>query len=129
MGDLKLQNVTIAYGPRMIIQGLSLAVHDGEMVSLLGPSGAGKTTILKAISGLLKPDEGDILIDGRSVTDLAPENRDAVMVFQKPLLFPFMNVAQNIGFGLRMLRFTKSETRRRVARILALTRLEGLEFR
>jgi ABC-type sugar transport system ATPase subunit len=72
------------------------------MVSLLGPSGAGKTTILKAVAGLLEPSGGNILIDGHSVRGVPPEKRNAVMVFQKPLLFPFMNVSQNIAFGLRM---------------------------
>ncbi len=98
MGDLSLHNLTIGYGSRTIIQGLHLDVRDGEMVSLLGPSGAGKTTILKTVAGLLPPTKGDIRIDGRSVIDLAPEQRDAVMIFQKPLLFPFLNVEQNICF-------------------------------
>jgi len=129
MGDLSLQHLTIAYGSRPVVDGLSLDVRDGEMVALLGPSGAGKTTILKAVAGLLAPTRGDILIDGRSVLQLAPEQRDAVMVFQKPLLFPFMNVEQNVAFGLRMQGRTLAESRRHVGDILSLTRLEGLERR
>lgn len=129
MGELRLKQVAIDYGDRNVIRDLDLDVRNGEMVSLLGPSGAGKTTILKAIAGLLEPSQGDILIDGRSVKGLAPEKRDAVMVFQKPLLFPFMNVAQNIGFGLRMQGQTGGETVQHVGHILALTRLEGLERR
>jgi len=129
MGELRLKQLAIDYGDRNVIQDLDLDVRNGEMVSLLGPSGAGKTTILKAIAGLLEPSRGDILIDGRSVKGLAPEKRDAVMVFQKPLLFPFMNVAQNIGFGLRMRGQTGGETVQHVGHILALTRLEGLERR
>jgi ABC-type Fe3+/spermidine/putrescine transport system ATPase subunit len=129
MGDLSLHNLTVGYGSRNIIQGFQLDVPDGELVSLLGPSGTGKTTILKAVAGLLPLAGGDILIDGRSVIGLAPEQRDAVMVFQKPLLFPFMNVAQNIAFGLRMQKRHPAEARRNVEEILSLTRLEGLERR
>jgi ABC-type Fe3+/spermidine/putrescine transport system ATPase subunit len=129
MGDLRLQNLTIGYGSRSIIRDFHLDVRDGEMVSLLGPSGAGKTTILKAVAGLLRPSKGDIQIDGRSVIGLVPEQRDAVMVFQKPLLFPFMNVEQNIAFGLRMQKQHQTEARRHVEEILSLTRLEGLEQR
>lgn len=129
MGDLSLQQLTIDYGSRPVVEGFSLDVRDGEMAALLGPSGAGKTTILKAIAGLLTPTRGDIRIDGRSVLPLAPEQRDAVMVFQKPLLFPFMNVEQNIAFGLRMQGRPRAESRRHVRDILSLTRLEGLERR
>jgi len=129
MGDLSLHNLTVGYGTRNIIQAFQLDVRDGELVSLLGPSGAGKTTILKAVAGLLPPTRGDILIDGQSVIGLAPEQRDAVMVFQKPLLFPFMNVEQNIAFGLRMQKRHPAETRRNVEEILSLTHLEGLERR
>ena len=129
MGDLSLHHLTIDYGSRPVVEGFSLDVRDGEMVALLGPSGAGKTTILKAVAGLLAPTRGDILIDGRSVLQLAPEQRDAVMVFQKPLLFPFMNVEQNVAFGLRMQGRTLAESRRHVGDILSLTRLEGLERR
>lgn len=129
MGDLRLKQLAIGYGARTVIQAMDLDVRNGELVSLLGPSGAGKTTILKAIAGLLEPSGGDILIDGHSVRGVAPEKRNAVMVFQKPLLFPFMNVAQNIGFGLRMQGQTDREAVRHVGHILALTRLEGLERR
>jgi ABC-type Fe3+/spermidine/putrescine transport system ATPase subunit len=129
MGDLRLENLTIDYDARAVIQGIDLDVHDGEMVSLLGPSGAGKTTILKVVAGLLAPSGGNILIDGHSVRGVPPEKRNAVMVFQKPLLFPFMNVSQNIAFGLRMRGQAGGETARHVDHILALTRLEGLSRR
>ena len=101
MGELILKNLNIGYGGWRVISDFNLTLAHGEMVSLLGPSGAGKTTVLKAVAGLIRPLSGEILIDGRSVNDLAPEKRDAVMVFQQPLLFPFMNVTQNIAFGLR----------------------------
>jgi ABC-type Fe3+/spermidine/putrescine transport system ATPase subunit len=96
------------------------------MVSLLGPSGAGKTTVLKAVAGLIKPQAGEILIDDQPVMDLPPEKRNAVMVFQKSLLFPFMNVAQNIAFGLRMQARQEPEIRQLTQEILQLTELTGL---
>ena len=126
MGELRLKNLTIRYGSTEVIRGFDLAVHDGEMVSLLGPSGAGKTTILRAVAGLIRPQKGDIIIDGQSVQHLPPEKRRAVMVFQKSLLFPFMNVSQNIGFGLRMQGFPGPEIGRQIDRILELTELTGL---
>jgi ABC-type Fe3+/spermidine/putrescine transport system ATPase subunit len=129
MGVLSLNDLTVAYGGETVIRGLDLEVAEGELVSLLGPSGAGKTTILKAVAGLLAPVRGDIRIDGRSVCGLPPEKRSAVMVFQKPLLFPFMNVAQNIGFGLRMQNVAPAEARDRIRGILELTQLTGLEGR
>ena len=129
MGILALNNVDIAYGGKAVIRGLGLEMADGELVSLLGPSGAGKTTILKAVAGLLAPVCGDIRIDGRSVLGLPPEKRSAVMVFQKPLLFPFMDVEQNIGFGLRMQAVPAAEARERIRAITELTHLTGLERR
>ncbi len=126
MGELRLKNLTIRYGSNAVIRAFDLAVHDGEMVSLLGPSGAGKTTILRAVAGLIRPQNGDIIIDGQSVQHLPPEKRSAVMVFQKSLLFPFMNVSQNIGFGLRMQGLPGPEIDRQIDRILELTELSGL---
>lgn len=127
MGELQLDNLSVAYGGEVIVKDFNLRVTEGEMVSLLGPSGAGKTTILKAIAGLLHPTCGDIRINGASVLNLAAEKRDAVMVFQKPLLFPFMDVEQNISFGLKMHgRLTAREQRRRIEEILTLTELGGM---
>jgi ABC-type sugar transport system ATPase subunit len=126
MGELRLKNLTICYGSAAVVHEFDLTVNDGEMVSLLGPSGAGKTTVLKAAAGLVRPHKGEILINGQSVQHLPPEKRNAVMVFQKSLLFPFMNVAQNIGFGLRMQGFRSREIRTQIDRILELTELTGL---
>lgn len=126
MGDLILKNLTIHYGGEPVVNDFNLEIRDGEMASLLGPSGAGKTTVLKAVAGLIKPSKGEIFIDGQPVHDLAPEKRSAVMVFQKTLLFPFLNVEQNIAFGLRMQGHKDADARRRIEQILQLTELTGL---
>lgn len=126
MGELLLKNLTIRFGSTPVVRDFNLAVLDGEMVSLLGPSGAGKTTVLKAVAGLIQPHEGEIIIDGQPVEALPPEKRNAVMVFQKSLLFPFMNVAQNIEFGLRMQGRQGREIRNKIEEIMQLTELTGL---
>ena len=129
MGDLVLEKLSIRYGRRPVIAEFSLRVADGEMVSILGPSGAGKTTILKAVAGLIEPVSGDIRLDGKSLAGVPPEKRNTIMVFQKPLLFPFMNVEQNVAFGLRMKGIAQRRVRRAVEDILALTQLAGLDKR
>lgn len=129
MGTLLLNRLTIGYGREPVIRDLTLKIGDGELVSLLGPSGAGKTTILKAVAGLIRPQDGEIQIDGKAVQNLPPEKRDAVMVFQNPLLFPFMNVQDNIAFGLRMRGRLDPAAREQIRHILSLTQLSGLEHR
>ena len=129
MATLDLKNLSIAYGRQTVIEAFDLNVAEGEMLSLLGPSGAGKTTILKAIAGLIEPSKGEIRVDGQVINHMAPERRNVVMVFQQPLLFPFMNVAQNITFGLKMQKIPGDLARQRMQRILALTQLNGLEAR
>ena len=129
MGQLELRNLAINYGSKPIIQDLSLIIDDGEMVSLLGPSGVGKTTILKAIAGLLQPVSGEIIIDGQGVDHLPPEKRDTVLIFQKPLLFPFLDVGQNIGFGLKMARIEGWAAGKQIDKIIKITGLAGLKDR
>jgi len=129
MGELLLKNISIRYGRQSVIDDFDLRVADGEMVSILGPSGAGKTTILKAVAGLIEPAAGEIWLDGRLINAIPPEKRNTVMVFQKPLLFPFLNVSQNVGFGLRMHGLAASEVNGKVQNILELTQLSGLEHR
>ena len=129
MGYLELQKLTINYGKTAVVRDLSLSVSNGEIVTLLGPSGAGKTTILKAIAGLLKPVSGKIFINDIQVNHLPAEKRDAVLIFQKPLLFPFLNVSQNIGFGLKMQQAGRKEAERKISKILEITMLTGLHDR
>ena len=105
---------------------LTLDIASGELTALLGPSGCGKTTALKMIAGLLDPSAGDISFDGKSVLREQPENRGVVMVFQNHLLFPYMSVADNVGFGLRMRKVAKAQIAARVAKMLDLVKLPDL---
>jgi len=108
---------------------LSLEIASGELTALLGPSGCGKTTTMKMIAGLLPQTSGDVLFDGRSVLKDKPENRGVVMVFQNYLLFPYMSVAANIGFGLKMRKVNQTEIDKRVADMLELVKLPDLGSR
>ena len=105
---------------------LSLEIPTGELTALLGPSGCGKTTTMKMIAGLLEPTSGDVTFDGRSVLNDKPENRGVVMVFQNYLLFPYMSVADNVGFGLKMRKVDPAEIKRRVGQMLDLVKLPDL---
>ena len=108
---------------------LDLDIESGKLTALLGPSGCGKTTTMKMIAGLLRPTSGDILFDGDSILSIKPEERGAVMVFQNYLLFPYMSIADNIGFGLKMRKVSKKEIRTRVTDMLDLVQLPGFEDR
>jgi len=123
MTTVVLQDLSRRFGDVTAVDTLNLQVESGEMVALLGPSGCGKTTTLRMITGLLLPSAGDVLFDGKSMLTIPTEKRGAVMVFQKHLLFPTMNVAQNVGFGLRMQKVSKSEIARRVSEMLDLVAL------
>jgi ABC-type Fe3+/spermidine/putrescine transport system ATPase subunit len=129
MGRLRIEDLTISYDARPVIERLSLEIADGEFVALLGPSGSGKTTILKAVAGLLQQASGRILIDDHAVDRLPAEKRNTVLIFQKPMLFPFLDVGRNIGFGLKMMQVEKSAREKKIDRMLALTGLEGLKNR
>jgi putative spermidine/putrescine transport system ATP-binding protein len=120
---LRALSKTYPGAARPALDAVSLEVRDGESVALLGPSGCGKTTALRLIAGLLEPSSGDIAFDGRSVLRDRPEVRGAVMMFQGGLLFPHLNVADNVGFGLRMRKLPKAQIAARVAEMLKLVRL------
>ncbi|MGE4249289.1 MAG: ABC transporter ATP-binding protein [Parvibaculaceae bacterium] len=121
---LRVDSVGKRFGPFIALRQLSLDVRRGEFVSLLGPSGCGKTTLLRLIAGLLKVDEGVVLVDGRNVTDLPPHKRNIGVVFQSYALFPHLSVADNIAFGLKARRRPKAEIDEEVGRALALVQLD-----
>jgi len=129
MSTVQLKALSKEFHDVTAVKQLDLTVGSGELVALLGPSGCGKTTTMRMIAGLLAPTSGDILFDGRSVLAIPPERRGAVMVFQKHLLFPHMNVAENVGFGLKMRGIAKGEIERRVSAMLDLVQLNGFEQR
>lgn len=114
---------------RPVLRELSLRVESGSLVALLGPSGVGKSTLLRLIAGLLAPDEGDICFDGQSVLALPPEKRRAALVFQEKQLFPFMTVGQNIAFGLKLQGLRGASLRARIAEALEWVQLGGYEGR
>lgn len=111
------------------VNAVSLRVESGELLALLGPSGCGKTTILRLIAGLIAPSAGDIAFDDASVRQVPPEKRGAVLVFQNHSLFPFLSVAENVAFGLKLRRLKRDEIRRRVTDVLGLVKLSGYENR
>ena len=121
--------MTKTYGELSAVDNLDLNVGAGQLFTLLGPSGCGKTTTLKVIAGLLEPDAGSIHFGNRDVTHLPPEQRNLGLVFQRYALFPHLNVAANVAFGLKMRGVDKSEQRRRVAEVLEAVQLTGLENR
>ena len=128
-GEVRIVDLFKAYGDVVAVDGISLAIAPGEFFSLLGPSGCGKTTTLRCTAGFEQPQAGRILLDGCDVTSVAPNRRSVNTVFQSYALFPFLNVADNVAFGLKYARISKAERRTRVARALDLVRLGGYERR
>lgn len=126
---IELKNVSKRFGEYQALHATDLTICNGEFITLLGPSGCGKTTILRLISGLEKPDTGRIYINGRDVTNMPPEDRHLNMVFQSYALFPHMTVFENVAFGLRCKKVSKSEILRRVNEILKMVRLDQLAER
>ena len=131
MTAVYLKSLTKVYPQSSVgaVRDLSLEVKSGELVALLGPSGCGKTTTLKMIAGLHEPSSGDVLFDDRPVTRIPAERRGVAMVFQKPLLFPYMTIGDNVGFGLKMRGTKGTEIATRIKQMLELVRLPGLEAR
>jgi putative spermidine/putrescine transport system ATP-binding protein len=127
---LSVESISVSYGGGApVLDQVSLDVQRGEMVALLGPSGCGKTTLLRSIAGFVKPSAGRIVVDGRDITALAPEARNTAMMFQSYALWPHMDVAANIGYGLRMRGADKARIGQRVTEMLKLLQLEGYEHR
>ena len=129
MAEITFRNVGKVYSKKVrALSGIDLTIRDGEFFVLLGPSGCGKTTMLRLISGVDRPDEGDILFDGVSVLDKKPQERNTAMVFQNFALYPHMTVYKNIAYPLVSRKFPKEETDRRVreiAELFGITELLG----
>ena len=122
---LRIEQLVKSFGDNTVVKNVDLGFHKGEFVSLLGPSGCGKTTILRMIAGFERPTSGRIIVDGHDITDQSPNQRKIGMVFQAYALFPNMNVADNIGFGLKVAGTPREEARTRVEEMLTLIGLSG----
>ena len=131
MTNVSIKNLTKVYQGSNVpsLKNLSLEINSGTLTSIIGPSGCGKTTTLKIIAGLIDHTSGDIAFDGKSVLKVKPEKRGAVMVFQNHLLFPYMNIHENIGFGLRMRNLNKTEINKKIFEMLELVQLPNIENR
>src|ERR1700736_6717833 len=126
---LRIDAVAKKFGGFRAVNLLSLDIRAGEFFALLGPSGCGKTTLLRMLAGFESPDEGRILLDGRDIARVLPHQRPVNMMFQNYALFPHLSVRDNIAFGLRRAAMPGSEIDSRVAEMVALVKLEGLEKR
>jgi putrescine transport system ATP-binding protein len=126
---LRIVSVAKRFGGAVAVDKLSLDIHAGEFFALLGPSGCGKSTLLRMLAGFETPDEGSILLDGADIAPVPPHRRPINMMFQNYALFPHLDVAGNIAFGLKRAGLGGADIAARVAEMLALTQLEGLERR
>jgi len=126
---LRIEAVVKKFGGFRAVDGLSLDIRAGEFFALLGPSGCGKTTLLRMLAGFETPNEGRILLDGRDIAQVLPHQRPVNMMFQNYALFPHLTVRDNIGFGLKRAGMPRSQIDARVAEMVALVKLEGLETR
>lgn len=128
--SLELKNIKKSFQEgEDVLESICLTAKKGEFVTLLGSSGCGKTTTLRIIAGLEQPDSGQVFLDGKDVTSLEPNQRNVNTVFQNYALFPHMNVADNIGYGLKLKKISKAEISRRVKEMLELVQLPGFERR
>ncbi len=116
-------------GEVLAVDDVSLEIEKGKFVTLLGPSGCGKTTTLRLIAGFEFPTSGRIILEGQRLDDVPPNRRDMAMVFQSYAVFPHLNVFENIAYGLKIKKLTTTEIKRRVAEVMKLTQLTGLEDR
>ena len=123
--SIRLRDLTKTFGSVRAVDGLDLEVADGEFFSMLGPSGSGKTTVLRMIAGFERPTRGTIELGGKDVTAKPPFARDVNTVFQDYALFPHMNVAENVEYGLRVKKVPRAERRRRAGEALETVRLAG----
>ncbi len=133
MPKLILSNIWRSFGTTNAVAGVSLAISEGEFVSLLGPSGCGKTTTLRMIAGFIPPSEGTISIEGDVVSSpsgvVPPERRNMSMIFQSYAIWPNMTVEQNVGFGLELRKLTKDQIKSRVGEILEVVQMGHLAKR
>jgi sulfate/thiosulfate transport system ATP-binding protein len=127
--SIELKNVAKRFGEVAAVNNVTFSVREGELMALLGPSGGGKTTVLRMIAGLEMPSAGDVFIRGQRVNDLSVQQRNIGFVFQNYALFKNMNVFKNVAFGLKIKKWKSADIRSRVGELLELFGLEGLDKR
>ena len=128
-GHLEIRGVERSFGATSVLAGVDLSVEAGQCVALLGPSGSGKSTLLRIVAGLDDPAAGEVFLDGRQVDGVAPERRRTSLVFQRPRLFPHLDVLDNVAFPLIVSGVRRREARASAGRFLDLVGLTGLASR
>ena len=126
---IELKNLTKNFDDQQVLRGINLDIYENEFLTLLGPSGCGKTTTLRIIAGFEEPSGGEVLFNGIEISKLPPYKREVNTVFQKYALFPHLNVAENIGFGLNLKKVDKDVIAQKVTKMLKMVGLEGFEKR
>lgn len=126
---VELKNISVAFDGETVLDDISLAIENGEFVTLLGPSGCGKTTTLRIIAGFVEPDAGDIVFEGEKINGVPAYKRQVNTIFQRYALFPHLNVYENIAFGLRIKKTPEKELKKKVQEMLELVNMSGLEKR
>lgn len=126
---IELKNISKKFDDDLILDNLNLNIKQGEFLTLLGPSGCGKTTTLRIIAGFTTPDSGEVIFEGKNISNIPPYERNINTVFQKYALFPNMNVYENIAFGLKIRKMHKKEIDKKVSEMLRLVNLSGFEKR
>lgn len=126
---IELKNLSKNFGEQQVLKGIDLNIYENEFLTLLGPSGCGKTTILRIIGGFEEPSHGQVLFDGVDIANLPPYKREVNTVFQKYALFPFLNVFDNVAFGLNIKKMDKKLVEEKVKKMLELVGLKGFERR
>ena len=126
---IDIRNVSKSFGEHKVLKNINLYVKKGEFVTILGPSGCGKSTLLRCIAGFEQATEGDILIDGKDISDVPPHDRPVNTVFQRYALFPHLNVYDNVAFALKIAKVGKDEIRKRVSKVLKIVGMTDYEDR
>ena len=126
---IELKNISKNFEDQQVLKGIDLNIYENEFLTLLGPSGCGKTTLLRIIGGFEEPSNGQLIFDGKDISKVPPYKREVNTVFQKYALFPFLNVADNIAFGLNLKKMDNDVIEKKVSRMLELVGLKGFEKR
>ena len=126
---IELRHISKSFDGEKILDSLNLDIRENEFVTLLGPSGCGKTTTLRIMAGFVTPDEGQVLLQGKDIARVPANKRPINTVFQRYALFTHMNIEENIAFGLRIKKMSKSQIDEKVKWALKLVNLEGFEKR